>query len=93
MLVLAYFGFYRQMLDLTWVYDKFVPLLSAATLFSFALSAVLYTASLRKGTLCAKGGCTGVLHGAYSLLKMSEASVPITPCLTEYVHCCMHEYR
>ncbi|CAL5220610.1 g2652 [Coccomyxa viridis] len=63
LLALAYFGFYRQMLDLSWVYDNFVPLLSAATLFSFALSAVLYTASLRKGALCAKGGCTG--HRVY----------------------------
>ena len=61
MLALAYFGFYRHMLDLSWVYDNFVSLLSAATLFSFALSALLYTASLRKGTLCAKGGCTGAL--------------------------------
>ncbi len=64
LLALAYFGFYRQMLDLSWVYDNFVPLLSAATLFSFALSAVLYTASLRKGALCAKGGCTGTSHPA-----------------------------
>lgn len=61
LLALAYFGFYRQMLDLSWVYDNFVPLLSAATLFSFGLSAMLYAASWRTGTLCAKGGCTGML--------------------------------
>jgi len=59
MLAMAYFGFYNGLLNLSWVYDSFVPLLSAATLFSFALSAVLYATSLRKGALCAKGGCTG----------------------------------
>ena len=67
MLALAYFGFYRQLLDLSWVYDNFVPLLSAATLFSFALSAVLYMVSLRRGALCAKGGCTGVLKPCLEL--------------------------
>ena len=64
MLAVAYFGFYRQTLNLSWVYDSFVPLLSAATLFSFALSAILYAASLQRGALCAKGGCTGVLEPA-----------------------------
>ena len=61
MLAVAYFGFYSQTLKLSWVYDSFIPLLSAATLFSFALSAALYAVSLRRGALCAKGGCTGVL--------------------------------
>ena len=70
-LALAYFGFYKQVLDLSWVYDNFVPLLSAATLFSFTLSAVLYTASVRSGVLCAKGGCTGVLKPCKILTPLS----------------------
>ena len=62
MLTIAYLGVYRRMLDLTWVYQNFVPLLSASVAFSFALSAILYVAALRKGALCAQGGCTGALH-------------------------------
>ena len=62
MLTIAYLGVHRRMLDLTWVYHNFVPLLSASVAFSFALSAVLYVAALRKGALCAQGGCTGTLH-------------------------------
>lgn len=57
--VVGYFGFYTQQLDLAWVYINFVPLLSAAVLFSFALSACLYVTSFRKGALLAKGGNTG----------------------------------
>ena len=57
--VVAYFGFYTQQLKLAWTYDNFVPLLSAAVLFSFALSASLYAASFRRGALLAKGGNTG----------------------------------
>lgn len=59
LLAVAYVGIYRQTCDLSWVYDNFIPLLSASVLFSFALSAVLYMAALRRGALCAKGGCTG----------------------------------
>lgn len=57
--VVAYFGFYTQQLNLAWIYTDFVPLLSAAVLFSFALSACLYAASFRRGALLAKGGNTG----------------------------------
>ncbi|CAK0783472.1 hypothetical protein CVIRNUC_006671 [Coccomyxa viridis] len=59
MLTIAYLGVYKRTLDLTWVYHNFVPLLSASVAFSFTLSAVLYVAALRKGALCAQGGCTG----------------------------------
>ena len=62
MLTIAYLGVHRRMLDLTWVYHNFVPLLSASVAFSFALSAVLYAAALRNGALCAQGGCTGTWH-------------------------------
>ena len=62
MLAIAYLGVHRRTLDLIWVYQNFVPLLSASVAFSFALSAVLYVAALRKGALCAQGGCTGALQ-------------------------------
>ena len=62
MLAIAYLGIHRRMLDLTWVYHNFVSLLSASVAFSFALSAVLYVAALRKGALCAQGGRTGTLN-------------------------------
>lgn len=57
--IVAYFGFCTKQLDLSWVHDNFVPLLSAAVLFSFAMSVLLYLASFRRGTLLAKGGNTG----------------------------------
>ena len=62
MLTIAYLGVHKRTLDLTWVYHNFVPLLSASVAFSFTLSAVLYVAALRKGALCAQGGCTGTWH-------------------------------
>ena len=62
MLAIAYLGIHWRILDLTWVYQNFVPLLSASVAFSFALSAVLYVVALREGALSAKGGCTGTLH-------------------------------
>lgn len=72
-LALGYFGAYRGLLDLSWVYDNFIPLLTASVLFSFALSALLYAAALRKGAVCAKGGCTGMHRYCPSCL--SRASV------------------
>ena len=57
--VVGYFGFYTQQLNLAWIHTQFIPLLTAAVLFSFALSACLYLASFRKGALLAKGGNTG----------------------------------
>ena len=72
-LALGYFGAYRGLLDLSWVYDNFIPLLTASVLFSFALSAVLYAAALRKGAVCAKGGCTGAHR--HSPPCLSNASV------------------
>lgn len=57
--VLGYYGFVTRQLDLGWLYDNFVPLMSASVAFSWALSACLYAASFRRGTLLAKGGNTG----------------------------------
>jgi hypothetical protein len=54
-----YLGFYRRSLDLGWVYDNYVPLLTASVLFSYALSAYLYAASFARGAALARGGNTG----------------------------------
>ena len=40
-------------LPLAYVYDAYLPLISAAVAFSFALSFALYAASLRRGALLA----------------------------------------
>lgn len=47
LLAAAYFGFYKGTVDLGWIYDNFLPLLTAAVLFSFVLSIGLYLASYR----------------------------------------------
>ena len=57
--VLGYYSFYTRQLDLGWVYDNFLPLLSASVAFSWVLSFYLYAASFRSGALLAKGGNTG----------------------------------
>lgn len=54
-----YLGFWRRSLDLGWVYDNYVPLITAAVLFSTALSAYLYASSFARGRLLARGGATG----------------------------------
>jgi len=46
--VVYYFGFYRKSLHLAWIYENFLPLLTAAVLFSMLLSTVLYFASHRR---------------------------------------------
>lgn len=43
-----YFGFHTKLVDLAWIYDNFLPLLSAAVSFTFILSVGLYFASLRR---------------------------------------------
>lgn len=47
LLAVVYFGFYRGSIDVAWIYDNFLPLLSAAVSFSFLLSLSLYYASYR----------------------------------------------
>ncbi|KAI3438180.1 hypothetical protein D9Q98_000617 [Chlorella vulgaris] len=54
-----YFGFYRRSLDLGWVYDNYLPLITASIIFSAALSAYVYAASFARGAVLAKGGNTG----------------------------------
>ncbi|KAL4441297.1 hypothetical protein ABPG77_011534 [Micractinium sp. CCAP 211/92] len=54
-----YFGFYRRSLPLGWVYDNYVPLITASIIFSGVLSLYLYASSFAKGALLAKGGNTG----------------------------------
>jgi len=57
--VVYYFGFYRKSLHLAWIYENFLPLLTAAVLFSMLLSTVLYFASHRsEEVVTAEGGTT-----------------------------------
>jgi delta14-sterol reductase len=57
---LAYFGFYKNTLDLSWAYDNYAPLMTASILFSVILSVYLYARSFVPGALLAAGGATGV---------------------------------
>lgn len=54
-----YFGFVSRQLDLGWLYDNFAQLLTAAIIFSSALSVYLYASSFRKGALLSGHGATG----------------------------------
>ena len=56
---MGYLGFYRGVLDLAWAHDNYVPLMTAAILFSTALSFYLYARSFAAGALLAGGGATG----------------------------------
>ena len=57
---LGYLSFGRGALDLGWVYDNYVPLLSASAALSLALSLYLYARSFARGRLLAAGGSSGV---------------------------------
>ena len=54
-----YFGFWRRSWDLGWVYDNYLPLVTASVICSAALSLALYAASFARGRLLAQGGTTG----------------------------------
>ncbi|CAD7700135.1 unnamed protein product [Ostreobium quekettii] len=56
-----YLAFFTPYLDLAWVHDHWLSILSTSILLSFALSLALYIASRREGTLLATGGQTGHL--------------------------------
>jgi hypothetical protein len=58
----AYFSFVHGLLDLGWVYDNYVPLLTGSLLFSTLLSAYLYAASFARGKLLAAHGASGYPH-------------------------------
>ena len=49
-------GYFYLKLPVTIVYEKFLPLASAAFVFSFALAVYLYAKSFNEGALLAKGG-------------------------------------
>jgi hypothetical protein len=53
------FGF--GVLDLTWLANKFLPLTTAAIIFSSALAVAVYLASFAQGRLLAQGGNSGVM--------------------------------
>ena len=55
-----WFGIVTQQLDLSWLHDRFLPLLAATAVLAFALSFCLYLASFREGPMLAKGGVSGV---------------------------------
>ena len=59
----GYLGFVQRSLDLGWVYDNYVPLMTASLAFSTTLAVYLYASSFAKGRMLAKGGNTG--YAAY----------------------------
>ena len=50
-------------LDLSWLHSNFLPLTTAAIIFSSALAAYCYAASFKQGALLAAGGNTGAWAG------------------------------
>lgn len=57
--IVGYFGFYTRQLDLSWIHSNYLQLLTAAFLFSCALSVYLYVSSMDRSKLRASGGDTG----------------------------------
>ncbi len=69
--ICLFFGFYTKQLKLAWVYDNFLPLLTASWLFSMCLSVGLYVASFRsKSVLLSPAGNTG--HSLYDFFMGRE---------------------
>ena len=58
------FTFYLDVLPLSWIYDHFLPLLTAATCLTTLLAVYLYAVSFRHSTLLASGGNTE--YGIYN---------------------------
>lgn len=54
--IAIYFGFFTSSLNLSWLYDNYVPLMTSAILFSFCLSMYLYASSFMAGRLLAEEG-------------------------------------
>ena len=54
----AVLSFYLQILPLSWIYDNFLPLLTAATTITVLLVVVLYTSSFSQSRMLALGGNT-----------------------------------
>lgn len=57
-----YFGFFTDRLDLGWIYDNYLQLLTASILFSTLLSFYLYITSFKKGAMVSVHGDTGYPH-------------------------------
>ena len=56
MCMTIYFGFFTPFLNLSWLYDNYVPLMTSAILFSFCLSMYLYARSFKPNILLADEG-------------------------------------
>ena len=54
--LVLYFGFYKDMINLSWAFDNYVPLMTVSVCFSFALSIYLYARSFLPGSLLAEEG-------------------------------------
>lgn len=54
----AVFSLYLKVLPLSWIYDSFLPLLTAATTFTVLLVVVLYISSFSQSRMLALGGNT-----------------------------------
>lgn len=54
-----YFSFGTGQLNLAWVYDNYVALLTTAMVFCFLMSVLLYASSFGRGKALAQGGNTG----------------------------------
>ncbi len=52
-------GFFTPYLNLGWLYDHYLELLTASVLFSTAQSVYLYASSFKKGALLSAHGATG----------------------------------
>ena len=51
----VYVGFVQQSVDLGWMYDHYVPLLTGSCLLSVTLTVYLYVSSFKPGTMLAAG--------------------------------------
>ena len=60
----ALFSFYFDVLPLSWIYDQFLPLLTAASSLTVLLAIYLYLSSFGQSKLLALGGQTE--HGIYN---------------------------
>lgn len=58
LVVAAFLSFYLQVLPLSWIYDNFLPLLTAATTITILLVLILYTTSFSQSRMLALGGNT-----------------------------------
>ena len=53
-----FFGFFTPYLNLSWIYDNFLPLLTSSVAFSSGLALYLYATSFKRGALLGAHGAT-----------------------------------